>query len=422
VAGAQARFLREAQLTSRVRHPHTVDVTDLGTEGGQTFLVMEYLEGEDLARHIERGGPMSLGEVVDIALPVMAAVAAAHDEGIIHRDLKPQNIFLARTREGAIHPKVLDFGISKSGTDLQGAITSTGAMMGSPSYFSPEQVQDTKAVTSASDQYALGLILYECVTGRVPYEGENLYTIFKGIVAGEYQPAQQSRPDLPEGFHQIIERAMSVEPGDRFPTVKEMGRALMAFASPKTRLLWEDCFGKVAPAPVVAGAAGARRGAGGVAESPVPVTVQTPAAARPAMSVTAPIPGTERREGEPVLSDPSISIPRRSRLPWVVAALVLAGGAVVALLTLGGKEPARPTVQQATTVRPTSPPAAASSQTQTRSQSQLPARPVASTARATDRTVDERAEAAPAETSGARIKGRAPAKPRFGSNRAPLIE
>src|SRR6476646_4742869 len=116
-ADARARFLREAQLTSRVRHPHAVDVTDVGSDAGQTFLVMELLEGEDLASFIEWRGRLPLEQAADIMLPVSAAVAAAHDEGIIHRDLKPHNIFLSQTRDGAIVPKVVDFGSSKGPTD-----------------------------------------------------------------------------------------------------------------------------------------------------------------------------------------------------------------------------------------------------------------------------------------------------------------
>ncbi len=114
---ARARFLREAQLTSRVRHPHAVDVTDVGSEGGQTFLVMELLDGEDLASFIEWRGRLPLEQAADTMLAVAAAVAAAHDEGIIHRDLKPHNIFLSQTRDGAIVPKVVDFGISKGPAD-----------------------------------------------------------------------------------------------------------------------------------------------------------------------------------------------------------------------------------------------------------------------------------------------------------------
>jgi eukaryotic-like serine/threonine-protein kinase len=240
---ARARFLLEAQLTSRVGHPHTVDVTDICMEGGQAFLVMEYLDGEDLARHLRRCGPLPCDEVVDIALPILAAIAAAHDEGIVHRDLKPPNIFLAEMRDGSIHPKVLDFGISKA--PALAAFTSvrtSGAILGSPSYFAPEQVNDPKAISPASDQYSLGVILYECVTGRLPYEGPSLAAIFQAIMEGNHEPASAHRPDLPEAFQSVIARAMSHAPGDRYADVREMGRALLELASPKTRLLWQDQF------------------------------------------------------------------------------------------------------------------------------------------------------------------------------------
>ena len=232
-------------------------------------------------------GPLPLEEVVDIALPILAAVAAAHDEGVVHRDLKPQNIFLAQMRDGTIQPKVLDFGISKA--PAHSPIRTSGAILGSPSYFAPEQVHDPKAISPASDQYALGVILYECVTGRLPYEGSNLAAIFQGIVTGNYRPPRAHRPDLPDDFQRVISRAMSLAPADRFPDLRQMGRALLEFASPRTRLLWRDHFSEAAttgPRPTES-------------PSPVPVTDQTPGPERLPLSSTAFMAGAAaaRRDG-----------------------------------------------------------------------------------------------------------------------------
>src|SRR5215471_6460777 len=220
---ARARFLREAQLTSRVRHPHAVDVTDVGVEAGRTFLVMELLEGEDLASFIEWRGRLPLEQAADIMLPVLAAVAAAHDEGIIHRDLKPHNIFLSQTRDGAIVPKVLDFGISKGLPDPEPAahpslvmsplVKTTVGLMGSPGYLSPEQIEGPRTVSAASDQYGLGVILYQCVTGRPPFaDDDDVTTIFNNILKGKRPPAGDLRPDLPDGLERIIDRATSRDP------------------------------------------------------------------------------------------------------------------------------------------------------------------------------------------------------------------
>jgi serine/threonine-protein kinase len=260
---ARARFLREAQLTSRVRHPHAVDVTDIGSEAGQPFLVMELLEGEDLASFIEWRGRLPLEQAADIMLPVAAAVAAAHDEGIVHRDLKPHNIFLAQTRDGAIVPKVVDFGISKAPSDpmpmpLPAAATPTPVMsprvkttvglMGSLGYLAPELIEGPQAVSAASDQYGLGIILYECVTGRPPFPGDDVTKIFGDILKGQRPAAGDLRPDLPDGLQHIIDRATNRDPAARFPSVRAMGKALLAFATPKAALTWTSTFSDVSEA------------------------------------------------------------------------------------------------------------------------------------------------------------------------------
>ena len=138
-------------------------------EGNIAYLVMEFLEGEDLASLIARSGPLPIATSVDIMLPVLGAIAVAHEEGVIHRDLKPENVFMADTRDGEARPTVLDFGISKISSSGGGntlALTGTGASMGTPYYIAPEQIRSAAGVDARSDQYALGAILYECVTGR----------------------------------------------------------------------------------------------------------------------------------------------------------------------------------------------------------------------------------------------------------------
>jgi len=253
---ARARFLREAQLTSRVRHPHAVDVTDVGSDGGHTFLVMEFLDGEDLASYIEWRGRLPLEQAADFMLAVADAVAAAHDEGIVHRDLKPHNIFLAQTRDGTIVPKVVDFGISKGLPDLPELqpdpglvavmaplVKTTVGLMGTPGYLSPEQIEGTRTAGAASDQYGLGIILYECVTGRPPFGADDgVTTIFNDILKGKRPPAEELRPDLPEGLQRIIDRATSRDPTQRFPSVRALGQALLSFASPKAALTWANTF------------------------------------------------------------------------------------------------------------------------------------------------------------------------------------
>ena len=255
VPGARARFLREAQLTTRVRHRHIVDVTDVGTDDGQTYLVMELLNGEDLAGRLERGSILP-EDLVDIMLPVCEAVTAAHQAGITHRDLKPQNIFLVS--EGRrVHPKVLDFGISKGtapGDSVGiGALTASGALIGTPYYLAPEQVVDARAAGPASDQYALAVIVYECLTGERPFRGETLFVVFQKIVEGAVRPPRELRPEIPLGLEDVVLRAMLREPRERFDSVAAFARALLPFASERGRLLWEETFGPptgAAPPPL----------------------------------------------------------------------------------------------------------------------------------------------------------------------------
>jgi eukaryotic-like serine/threonine-protein kinase len=241
-ADVRQRFLREGQAASQVRHPNVVHIYDVGVEGDQPYLVMEFLEGSDLGRFITREGRLSTKRTADLLLPVIAAVAAAHDLGVVHRDLKPENIFLSSER-GGIKPKVLDFGISKlMNRDEAAPLTGTGAFLGTPHYMSPEQAQGAKHLDHRSDQYSLGVILYQCTTGRRPVDEPSLYALIQRIVRGEFPPPRQLAPDLPAAFEAVILRAMARDPAERFPSTRALGRALLEFASERIRSHHADEF------------------------------------------------------------------------------------------------------------------------------------------------------------------------------------
>ena len=264
----RARFVQEGQAASRIRHPHVVDVSDVGVQEGLPFLVMEYLDGEDLRRRFDREGRLDPGDLVALMLPLLSAVGAAHEEGIVHRDLKPENIFLARTRDGAVIPKVLDFGISKM-TDAgrPAGLTASSSVLGTPFYMAPEQARSSRNVDARADLYALGVILYEGLTGKVPYPGENLFVVLTAAALGGCEAPRALRPEIDAGLEAVVLRAMAVAPDDRYPDATALGRALLPFATAEARARWATMFGggpvrtvvdpEVRPAP--AGTSGRRR-------------------------------------------------------------------------------------------------------------------------------------------------------------------
>jgi eukaryotic-like serine/threonine-protein kinase len=235
---ALARFRREAQAASRVVHPNLVIIHSYGTHEQTPYIVMEYLSGHNLAVEIANG-PLTPERTADILVPACAGVHAAHRAGVVHRDIKPGNIFLARTLMGET-PKILDFGISRVGGD-DANLTGTGDIIGTTYYLAPEQAAGQE-VDAAADQYALGVILYECLTGARPFTGSAAYTIIRSIVEGVFQPPSQLRPDIPHDLEAVILRAMSRLPNDRFATVRDLGVALMPFMSAQGRQQWSHHF------------------------------------------------------------------------------------------------------------------------------------------------------------------------------------
>jgi len=238
---ARARFLREGEAASRIEHPNVVNVTDIGTAGEVPFLVMEYLDGESLAQRLDREGALAIPVVLDLLLPIMDALARGHDEGVVHRDLKPQNIFLARGGDGRLVPKLLDYGVSKIvGDDRLAALTGSLAVLGTAQYMAPEQIDGPKNVDARTDQYAMALVMFECVTGRAARQGTSMMAMLKSIATEPAPSLRQARPDVDRGFDAVVSRALSFEPAARFPSMRHLMFALLPFARAQTGSHWHE--------------------------------------------------------------------------------------------------------------------------------------------------------------------------------------
>ncbi|AKF04625.1 serine/threonine protein kinase [Sandaracinus amylolyticus] len=219
------RFLREARSLASVRHRNVVDVIDFGEEHGRPFLVMECLDGESLAQRLERTPAPTLAEITEWIAGALGGLAAIHDAGLVHRDLKPANLFLARDADGVI-PKVLDFGIARSSEAEGATITHSMQTLGTPHYMSPEQVRSAKKVDARSDLYAMGVILYQALTGRLPFDGPSATAVIAAIVTDDPERVATLRPDLPRGVAELVHRAMARDPSFRFPDARTMRQAL----------------------------------------------------------------------------------------------------------------------------------------------------------------------------------------------------
>ena len=231
VPGMVARFMREARAASKIKSVHVVRVTDVDTlEDGVPYMVMEFLEGTDLAALRRKEGPLQISDAVRYLLEACDAIAEAHSLGIVHRDLKPGNLFIARTRDGVNVLKVLDFGISKLDAADDQDTTKTGQMMGSPKYMSPEQMLSMHDVDGRSDIWSLGAILYELVTGRPPFIAESAPRVCALVLNEAPQRPSVYRPDMPRDLDKIILRCLEKDPENRYANVGELADALSPFA------------------------------------------------------------------------------------------------------------------------------------------------------------------------------------------------
>jgi eukaryotic-like serine/threonine-protein kinase len=238
------RFLREGRVAAKLDHAHVVDVFDVGTHEGSPFLVMEFLVGRDLEVHLKEEGSLDAAPAVDILLPILSALMAAHRVGLIHRDLKPANIFLATAAHGGFHPKLLDFGIAKPHNEDQKALTGTADVFGTPQYMAPEQVRKSRDADARSDQYSMGAVLYRALAGCEAYELDDasMFELLERVVAGSFPKPSSIRRDIPEQLEGIVLRAMARLPEDRFQSIQEFGAALLPFASASSRNTWSPLF------------------------------------------------------------------------------------------------------------------------------------------------------------------------------------
>jgi serine/threonine-protein kinase len=238
---AVARFLREARAAVRIKSEHVARVTDVGTlETGAPYMIMEYLEGGDLGSLAKTRGALAVETAVEYVLQACEALAEAHGLGIVHRDLKPSNLFVATRADGTPTVKVLDFGISKitgmaaSGADL--GMTKTTTIMGSPLYMSPEQMASSRDVDPRTDIWALGVILFELLTGRVPFQADTITQLCAMILQQPPEPLRNLRPDAPEGLQNVIGHCLEKDRNRRYANVADFAHALAPYAPRRARL------------------------------------------------------------------------------------------------------------------------------------------------------------------------------------------
>jgi serine/threonine-protein kinase len=286
------RFRREARAVAQLSHPHIVTVIDRGEDDGQQYIVFELVDGENLKQLVERSGPLPVRRAVELTLQIADALAFAHGHGLVHRDVKPQNVLL--TPDG--DAKVTDFGIARS-LEVEHGVTQTGTVLGTSNYISPEQAGG-KPTTPATDVYSLGVVLYELLTGEVPFQGENFVAVAMKHVNEPPPDLLEKRPDVTMRLAAAVDCALAKDPLERFGSMEQFA--------------WElrQCLSEL-------GTADAER---------------TFVARRPA-----PPPHSPPRR---------LRSPRRRRRRWLVpavATLVVAAGIVSAILSVGGSGPGRST-------------------------------------------------------------------------------
>jgi serine/threonine protein kinase len=237
------RLAQEAKLANQAKNEHIIDVVDIGTtDDGRTFVIMELLEGESLSDCLARDHQLSEQRILRIAAQSASALAAAHDNNVVHRDIKPENLFLLKRKDNSDFVKVVDFGISKSlrtsdtGDEEEAPrLTQTGMVLGTPLYMSPEQARGDDSLDHRVDIYALGVIMYEAATGRVPFAGTNYLSVISQVLNEPAQPPRELRPELTEEFENLVLRAMAKDRGERYQSAADLLKDITALLDDPTR-------------------------------------------------------------------------------------------------------------------------------------------------------------------------------------------
>ncbi|MGD9696519.1 MAG: Stk1 family PASTA domain-containing Ser/Thr kinase [Thermoleophilia bacterium] len=300
------RFRREASAAAGLSHPNIVAVYDRGEADGRYYIVMEYLSGPDLKQVIRRRAPMPPLQSIDYAQQILAALAAAHRRDVIHRDVKPQNVLVAE--DGTL--KVTDFGIARAGHQTE--MTEAGAVIGTAQYISPEQARGDE-VTAASDTYCVGIVLYEMLSGRVPFDGERPVAVAMKQISDEPQPLRTVEPSVPLELEAVVMKALNKRAGERYRTAEEFSRAL----TEAQRAIESHGTTRILIPPDLEPPTEATR----VLDQPTEATRVAPA--RPQAPRT-----------PPPRTPPAEPPPHRRRWPVVVGALVLVAAIVVAAFAL----------------------------------------------------------------------------------------
>ena len=310
---AVARFNREAANASRITHPNVCAIYDFGeTPEGLIYLAMEYVEGEPLTDLLLREGALPIARAAHLFLQTGGALQAAHDLGIVHRDLKPDNIMVSRGRDGADVVKVVDFGIAKAmgGDDAGQKVTKTGLVVGTPEFMSPEQLAGDK-VDGRSDLYALALVFFQTLTGKLPFEAETVQETMIKRLTDEPATLVTVRPDLPfpPGLQAVLDSALTRSPGDRYQTVLKFADDVQA----------------------VTGTVAARH-------SPMPATREFGEGATQLLDVAPAKPAGARRRSSRGHTTLVPAPPKRSMVPVAIGTIVLLGAGGAGVVLLGGSK------------------------------------------------------------------------------------